>query len=335
MLSHTAQLHTSPNATTACVPSLVRPGRAGGGMAVSVLPASSECRDVFFRRRPNASVFGDSSPFVTGAAMTPASWTFPATNPVTSALEQQKSMPLLFNPSPVPASYGKGLQNLQSPAPAEKAKSQTPAWSERLSHLAKAGLCFGTLLLVKRFPGAKPKLQGTLLPLDWKEWLKVGLGIAGMAQINQSLNWKPPTWLAAMINVIVVNPWVAGFTKRNLIQGMVLAPVVGGMAGGAHFLSDQAEKPLEEKLKIPPIVTRFLVSIPMMAVGLKMLPWVSNAIPHMQTASRGAALETGLLSSCLSGCCSSMICAVDVLNLFKAFFDYMKGDKPSAKGGRP
>lgn len=177
--------------------------------------------------------------------------------------------------------------------------------------LGKAGLYFLTALLLRHLPASHTRMPGTLLSPDWKEWAKVGLGIAGIGQVNQAMNWHPPLWLSAMTNVILVNPLVAGFSKRNLVQGVMLAPFVGALVQGSHWLSDKSEKPLHDYLNIPPLATRAFFSGVTMLAGLKVFPRINNAIPQLDAGAKGAALETGVMTSCANGCCSSVICMND------------------------
>lgn len=184
--------------------------------------------------------------------------------------------------------------------------------SKRLEHAGKAALFVLSALLLRHLPSSPTRLSNTLLSPDWKEWAKVGLGIAGMKQINDALNWKPPLWLNAMLNVVFINPLVSGFAWKNVIQGLILAPVVGVMVQGSHYASSKSEKPLERYLHIPPLVTRAMFSIGTMLAGLKVFPRVSDAIPRVGPATAGATVETSVVTSCANGCCTSAICANDI-----------------------
>jgi hypothetical protein len=227
--------------------------------------------------------------------------------------------------------------SFESPAPV-RMPSQTPApasspsaskgrlsSSKRLEHLGKAALFILAALLLRHLPGSPTRLQGTLLSPDWKEWAKVGLGIAGMKQINDTLGWKPPLWLNAMLNVICVNPLVSGFAWKNIVQGLMLAPVVGVMAQASHYASDKSEKPLEKYLHIPPLVTRALFSIGTMLAGLKVFPRVNDAIPRLGPATAGATVETSVVTSCANGCCASAICANDMGQLGATLLRSLRG----------
>jgi hypothetical protein len=260
------------------------------------------------------------SPFQIGAvygAISPTTYYVPN---VTMAMEPSR---LLMPSTPVPAksdsftplaqpdSHTNQLQLLTSSQPPAAIAASPKEKQNPTELLSKAGLYFLTALLLRHLPASHSRMPGTLISPDWKEWAKVGLGIAGISQVNQAMNWHPPLWLSAMTNVILVNPLVAGFSKRNLVQGIMLAPFVGALVQGSHWLSDKAEKPLQDTLNIPPLATRAFFSLITMLAGLKVFPRINNAIPQMDASAKGAALETGVMTSCANGCCSSLICVND------------------------
>jgi hypothetical protein len=180
-----------------------------------------------------------------------------------------------------------------------------------LKHVGNA-LALGLgLIFLKRLPANKvhPRLHTPLLSSDWKEWAKVFLGIGIVNQTTQAMNVKPPLWLQAMINVMVVGPMAAGFTRKNMIQSAILAPVVAGMVQGTQWASNKSEKPLQEHFNISPGVTHALFSFGMMLGGLKVFPWINGAIPGNAGAQAG---RSGLMSTCANGCCSSLICVNDI-----------------------
>jgi hypothetical protein len=206
--------------------------------------------------------------------------------------------------SPSFSTSGQNTQN--SPQPGTEKPATSP-----LRHLGNAGMLVLGAIILKRLPAntVHPQLHSPLLSSDWKEWAKVGLGIGAMSQTTQALNWKPPLWLQAMLNVAVVGPMVAGVTKRNVIQSAILAPIVAGMVQGTQWASEKSEGPLQQKFNIPPPVTHALFSFGMVLAGLRVFPWVNSAIPLAKdtTASRA-----GLMSTCANGCCSSLVCVNDI-----------------------
>jgi hypothetical protein len=198
---------------------------------------------------------------------------------------------------------------------AEKSDNDIPTpltVKQRAQHVAEAALFVGSVLALRRVPAAHSRLHSSLISTDWKEWAKVGLGIAAIGQVNQAINWKPPLWLQSMINVMVVGPLATGFTKRNMIQAAILAPIVAGMAQTTQTLSEKSEKPFQQVFHIPPAVTHALFSVGMMMAGLRIFPWVNNAIPVSASGAGSASARTGMISTCANGCCSSLVCVNDV-----------------------
>jgi hypothetical protein len=179
-------------------------------------------------------------------------------------------------------------------------------------HLANALLLILAGIIFKRLPPnvVHPRLHTPLLSSDWKEWAKVGLGIGAMNQLMQAFNYKPPLWLQAMLNVMIVGPMVAGVTRRNILQSAILSPFVAMMAQITQWASNKSERPLKEKYNIPPLVTHAVFSFGMVLAGLRLFPWVNGAIPG--SANTAAASRTGLMSTCANGCCSSLVCVNDI-----------------------
>jgi hypothetical protein len=220
------------------------------------------------------------------------------------------------------ASWGIVQASQEPKLSATLTNSQNPDLWKRVGHVAKALGFFAAVLMLRKFPkGAAAQaasLHSTLIPSDWKEWAKVGLGIAGMSQVNQAANWKPPVWLNAMMNVAVVSPLVSGLSRQHVAQGLILAPVVGALAQATHYVSDKAQRPLQEKWNIPPVVSHAVFSVLMVLASLRIFPWVNSSIPPLQASADGSAVKTGLASACVNGCCSSVICVNDIGQLLAA-----------------
>jgi hypothetical protein len=190
-------------------------------------------------------------------------------------------------------------------------RSTASAQSTPLKHVGNALALGLAMIVMKRLPANRfhPRLHTPLLSSDWKEWAKVFLGIGIVNQVTQAMNVKPPVWLQAMINVMVVGPMAAGFTRKNMIQSAILAPVVAGMVQGTQWASNKSEKPLQDHFNISPTVTHALFSFGMVLAGLRIFPWVNGAIPGNAGSQAG---RTGLISTCANGCCSSLICVNDI-----------------------
>jgi hypothetical protein len=190
-----------------------------------------------------------------------------------------------------------------------------PTPSSRLIAAVKAiALITPAILLAKFAPGT---VRNELLPSDWKVWAKILLGIGSLNQANQALNWQPPPWLNAMMNVTLMTPLISGWQKGALKSILVLAPAVGGLVQGTHWLSGKAEKPLQDHFNIPPVATRLALSVASMGVGLWSLPKVFKLSDTLGLTSKqeSAAVATTIAQSCPYGCCGgSAICLNEVVN---------------------
>ncbi len=188
-----------------------------------------------------------------------------------------------------------------------------------LLHLGKGAALITGALLLKKLP-ARASSSFRLFSTDWKEWAKVVLAIGGMGEAQKAINWKPPVWLSAMFNVAVVTPLVTKLNLQNVLHGVILSPLVGGLAGLNHYLGEKAEQPAQQYLHLPATATRIALSALTTLTGLAILPAVGKAIPlpakswpGQSTAQAKAASETaaraGAGTICANGCCASMICA--------------------------
>ena len=165
-----------------------------------------------------------------------------------------------------------------------------------------------------------------LLSTDWKEWTKIGLGVAAAGQINKALNWSPPPWLGAVMAVALINPLVLGF-KKGLPQFAIMGPLVAGVVQGASWLNKKfgsVLKPkLEEKLdrKIPDWVPKVAISAAMITVGLLAYPRLFKAVATTgllgaeakAAAASGSRAMLGTSGAvCVRGCCPSVICLSEI-----------------------
>ncbi len=154
-------------------------------------------------------------------------------------------------------------QNLQQP------QAEPVVSVQRGKNLAIAGGLLLSALVLRGLPARPGSFKW--LSTDWKDWAKLGLGVAGLNKIHEAMDWKPPSWLMAMETVAIVNPLMMGFKKTALVQMLAMAPVIGLLVQGTHWASDKAEEPLEDK-GIPKMLTRLAISAGMILLGLKALP---------------------------------------------------------------
>ena len=165
----------------------------------------------------------------------------------------------------------------------------------------------------------------TILPVDWKVWARVLMGISAVHQVNQAFEWKLPPWLGALETLVVVNPLAAGFQVGATLQTVVMAPLVMGVVQGVSAISNRVEAPLKQDWNIPPIVTQ---------VGLTTLGGVGAFFIYplfykmvaqtgiigkelkQQAEKSASAFATATFSTCARGCSpGSFICLGELADI--------------------
>ncbi|WP_303672897.1 hypothetical protein [Vampirovibrio chlorellavorus] len=214
-------------------------------------------------------------------------------------------------------------------------KAQSPVLNAHVSHqnstllhVGKGAALITGALLLKKLP-ARTVSHFRLFSTDWKEWAKVLLAIGGLGEAQKAIHWKPPVWLSAMFNVAVVTPLVTKLNLQNVLHGVILSPLVGGLAGLNHYLGEKAEQPAQTYLHLPATATRILLSALTTLTGLAILPAVGKAIPlpakswpgqstAQATAASDTAARAGAGTICANGCCASLICANEAVQMGSA-----------------
>lgn len=202
-----------------------------------------------------------------------------------------------------------------------------PRTPRQFKALAKAiGFILPAVALAKFAPGQAKQQMKELFPSDWKVWAKLILGILTMGQLNKALNWTPPPWLGALMNVAMMAGLMTGFTKSSLKVIAILGPCMAGLVQGTHFASDKLEKPLQEKYHIPPVVTRLTLSIASMGAGFFALPkvfeWVELGVAKL--SSKQAEVSTSAFVPAGCACCGTPICLNETANYSATAIDSMR-----------
>jgi hypothetical protein len=236
-----------------------------------------------------------------------------------------------------PDAFLKNFPAFQKP---EKHEHKATTGSRLGSLLAFGGLITGALLL-HRLPGRN---TFSLISSDWKDWARIVMGVLAVGSLNKALDWKPPTWLAALETVGVIAPLALGFKADGLKQLLVMAPLVAGVVTGAAKLHEAVDKKLEQEYKIPPLVTRLAISVGMAILGLKLYPVILKQVAktgflgqEIQKNANKAAVGIGTIV-CSRGCCTSAICLSEIGEMAGAFVQWIKDDKAMHKkvsGGFP
>lgn len=243
----------------------------------------------------------------------------------------------------------------QAPAPLAEKAGHTPddghghgAPVSPWKNLASAAGFLGAALLLRRLPARPTSFK--LFSSDWKDWAKLGLGVVSLNKINQAFRYEPPPWLNAIQTVGVVTPLMLGFKKPALLQMAVLAPLVGALVQGTHWLSERSEGWLEDKAGVPAMVTRVAIAAAMVVLGLRTLPpmlgqvnaWgreghfgqgMANAIRQEQAASHSAKANTqaaGISTICARCGGAHAICMSEIADFFGALGNWFRNSSKSS-----
>ncbi len=183
----------------------------------------------------------------------------------------------------------------------------------RLKALAKSMAFFAPAIFIAslgRRPGA---VAQTFLPSDPRIWAKIGLGIAGLNQANKALNWSPPPWLGAFMNVVVMAGLMTGFTRSSAMTIAFVGPWLAALVQGTHFADKKLEAPLQEKFNIPPVATKIGLSVLSMGAGMMGLPKLM-ALAESESAATQASNTRAMTTSSCACCAGSPICLTEVSN---------------------
>ncbi len=187
------------------------------------------------------------------------------------------------------------------------------------------------LPLPVRLPGDGFK---TILPVDWKVWARVLMGISAVHQVNQAFDWKLPPWLAALETLAVVNPLAAGFKSGAILQTAVMAPLVMGVVQGVSEINNKVEKPLKQAWNFPPIATQLGLTTLASAGAFIIYPPFYKMVAQtgiigkalkQQAEKSASAFATATFSTCARGCSpGSFICLGELADIGGSFGLWLK-----------
>lgn len=202
----------------------------------------------------------------------------------------------------------------------------------KVASLAKGfGFLLPAAILSAKFPSEPSSF---ILPSDPKVWLKLLLGLAGTQHLMkalplQSLPWvqsdKHPhhlaNWAKAIGNVTVMSLLLSG--KQGLKTLPVLAPLVGLMVAATDKTTEKLEAPLQERFKVPPLLTHVALAGVSMLAAFKAIPAVLKQVLRL-TGEHGLSAKqssgTALLTTCSRGCCPSAVCVSELSEMAAASF---------------
>lgn len=180
-------------------------------------------------------------------------------------------------------------------------------------------------VLLNRLPArTMAGVQRTLVPVDWKAWAKIILGIMATNAGNRAFNFAPPPWLNGIEAVAVITAITQGVNRTAFKQFALIAPLVALVVQGAVFLNQKFDQSLKERFNVPPLATQLAISTTSIVLGA----FASHRL--LKSVGLGA---TGALaaSTCARGCSpGSMIClseAGEMLGALKNWFHQRWGKR--------
>ncbi len=203
--------------------------------------------------------------------------------------------------------------------------------SMRWRYLAEAAMLFTIGMLTHQLP-VRTLPGRSLLPTDWKAYLRVATGILAVNQLNKGMDWKPPVWLQAMETVGVIHALMVGFSKRYFIELGIMAPLVAGVVSAANYVDQKIASPLEEEAKIPKLVTKIIVSTGFTLASILVFPKVVNAIGRwgilgkaaQATAKQGKNVMFGSMIVGANCGCGNVICISLLGDIVGGFGNWIK-----------
>lgn len=230
--------------------------------------------------------------------------------------------PRVSSPWPNPIAPDAANQHFSNQAypTLEQSPSPTPDVSKRWKAAGIAvALIIPAIVLARIAPSELVKANAAkeLLPSDWKVWAKIGLGIGSISQANKALNWNPPPWLGAFMNVSIMAALMTGFTRNSARTIAILGPWVAALVQGTAYANQKLEKPLQGKFNIPPVATKLGLSVLSMGAGFAGLPKLMT-LAESEAAAGTAAKEASKTRAVATGgcaCCGgSPICFTELAN---------------------
>lgn len=166
----------------------------------------------------------------------------------------------------------------------------TEQTSSKTKLLGKAAFLFSLGMLLRTLP-ARTLARPTLIPVDWKAYAKIILGIKTVNAANNAFDFKPPPWLNGIQAVAAITPLTMGLSKASLKQFVFIAPLVAAVVQSAVILNKKATPVLKEKFNIPPLATQLAISTGMIGLGAvashKLLKNLGMGAAAVMTCARG------------------------------------------------
>ena len=175
--------------------------------------------------------------------------------------------------------------------------------------LRKLGLAAGMMttgLLLHRLPASKTSFE--LVSSDWKEWARMGLGIASVNQLNQALQWRPQPWQQALEVVTALTALSKGIlTKSGWRHYPLLAISVPLLVQGTHALNKWSERKLDEtQSTLPRWIPRLAITTLSTVGGVFTLRGVLGSAWYGQVSGQTTGGKTAANKALTSG---TLVCA--------------------------
>ncbi len=149
---------------------------------------------------------------------------------------------------------------------------------KRLTSALIGALALGLGALTHRLPVRNVSWHKAL-PTDWKTYTRIGLGLVGVQQVNQALQWHPPGWLAALQTMAVVVPLSVGLKKLHLPTLAISGLLVAGLVQGSQWLKSSIQQKLIDN-DAPQWAPWVGIGIMLATLPLawKVVPWITTGL---------------------------------------------------------
>ncbi|MEB3244688.1 MAG: hypothetical protein VKJ06_01720 [Vampirovibrionales bacterium] len=203
--------------------------------------------------------------------------------------------------------------------------SHTEQASNRPMHLLGAlGYALSAVLIgrlgQKNVPGLLAKVKPPamkLFSLDIKDWLKTGLAVQTVSQMNQAFNVSPPPWALALETVTVMTPLLHGpLNKKGWANLPLLALTIPALVQGTHALSERLNHVLENTERpVPKWLPQTALSLGSAVVGFVGLRRLIQHPTYQKLLGKAglAAAATDIMACTrCGGVHSNLICTTEV-----------------------
>jgi hypothetical protein len=203
-------------------------------------------------------------------------------------------------------------------------------------HIAAAVGFFMTARLLHRLPAYHPTFPPSfqtrykkwqlalaeMIPMDWKDWARIGLGVGMVKSINKVIDTEPPPWVNALETVAVLTPMMGAkvFSKKTWRYFPMLAIGVPLLVQG----TDWGKQALAKNEKIPKWIPNTVLPIASTIVGMVAFRKGIKAMESRTAGSQGSGGTNQVIGSEVSVICARcggmhLVCPSEIGEMMGAF----------------